>query len=79
MRFNHGLYGFKAGNLFKGDEEVEPHCSLVLKLNGITMIDPETIELVGVNPVESSIELLEDLKKSCEMLIDELRQVQIDI
>lgn len=75
-RFNHDEYGFKLVNLFEGDDEAEPHCSLVLKLNNVRKTGEEEYELVGGNPVRGSIELLEDLRESCTAAIRKLRRVQ---
>ena len=74
MKFEHEIYGFKIKDLSK-DKEAEPHCSLILKLNNMERIDKDTFELTCFVPVNENIELLQDLKKSCEILIEKLKVI----
>ena len=71
----HNKFGFKVENIFTGDEETEPHCSLKFRLNNIKVLDTETIELIGYQPVTEIIKLLEELRKSCDKNLLKLKSI----
>jgi len=73
--FDHDMYGFKIKDLFVGDLEAEPHCSVVLKLNNIQKINEDIYELTRGIPIEGNIELLEDIKNSCIIAIEKLQNI----
>ena len=76
MEFDHLNYGFKIQDLFKGNEEIEPHCSLVLKLNNVEKLNEETFRLTNCIPLDENLALLKELKKSCKIAIAELVRIK---
>lgn len=74
-RWDFEKYGFKVINWdFPKDDE--PHCETIIKINtGLEKLDEETYSFSGCPlPWKGELELLENLKKSINLAIDEIKK-----
>jgi len=75
IEFDHGSYGLKIRDLFEGDSEAEPHCSIILRLNNVEKLAHDTFEITRGLPLQENVQLLIELKKSCNKTISRLRRL----
>ena len=74
MDFDHDQYGIKIVEVSPGTPEAEPHYSVILRLNTLTVLDPETIELTRGLPGPDTRATLHDLARSVRRALQTLEE-----
>lgn len=75
MEWDFENYGFKIIN-WRFPKDDDPHCEIVLRINtGLEKIDKETYSFTNCSlPFDTELHILENLKKSIELAIDEIKE-----
>lgn len=77
MKFDHEEYGFKIRKFnppIQEDEVIhEATCELVFKLN-MNKIGEEEYRILGPGPAEDSLDVLKELRKSIDMVVEFLKK-----